>query len=64
MELYRPTVVQENRSQSIAEEDLYCAALAFLELLLEDLKNEKILEKTEIKKILLDYCRWVLPGSP
>lgn len=64
MELYRPTVVQENRSQSIAEEDLYCAALAFLELLLEYLKNENILEKTEIKKILLDYCRWVLPGSP
>lgn len=27
-------------------------------------KNENILEKTEIKKILLDYCRWVLPGSP
>lgn len=64
MELYRPITDQENRLQSIAEEDLYCAALAFLELLLEYLKNEYILEKTEVKKILLDYCRWVLPGSP
>lgn len=64
IEFYRPITDQENRSQSIAEEDLYCAALAFLELLLEYLKNENILKKTEIKKILLDYCRWVLPGSP
>ncbi|OUN37891.1 hypothetical protein B5G28_09950 [Faecalibacterium sp. An77] len=64
IELYRPPMDQKNHEQSIEEEDLWCAAMAFLEQLLDFLKNYGILKKTDADEILYNYGNWVLPGSP
>lgn len=64
IELYRPSRNQENQEQSDAEEDLYCAALAFLEQLLEYLEFRKMITREDVDRVLLDYCKWVLPDSP
>lgn len=64
IELYRPPMDQKNHEQSIEEEDLWCAAMAFLEQLLDFFKNYGILKKTDADEILYNYGNWVLPGSP
>ena len=64
MVLYRPPEDQKNYEQSSAEEDLYCAALAFLEQLLKYLEFHRILTEREADDILLNYCGWILSGSP